>query len=186
VKLQCTPAEGCGDTRVRPQVLQLDKDILLDCRHQPVAARFDVVVILFDDPAGRLRMLQPVANGRQLLGGCGIEQRLHRPAVRVPAHHDIVHLEGRDGVLNRGGFSTATRGPIRRDDVPGVPENEQLSGIGLRQLVRADAGIGAGNEQGERVLPLFQAAVKPFARGEHRALKLVDAGDQTLHVRFLE
>ncbi len=72
----------------------------------------------------------------------------------MPANHDVLDSEHTDRIFNGCGFASMDRS-VRRDDIPGVPQNEQLTRFGLREEVRIDARIRAGDEQCQRMLDVF-------------------------------
>ena len=70
----------------------------------------------------------------------------------MAADHDVANAQHLDRVLDGGRFAAA--GAVRRHDVAGVAEQKQVAGLGLRDQIRMHARIGAGDEQGDRLLLL--------------------------------
>src|SRR5262249_29497100 len=80
-----------------------------------------------------------------------------------------------------GSRLTTAVGAVRRDNVPGIAENEEVSRLRLREQSRIDAGIRAGNEQCLGLLCLCQLFEQPLERPERVLLELVNTADQLLH-----
>ncbi len=109
----------------------------------------------FYDPSSGLRVLKIGFDRRQFFYAGWVQQSCHRTAVRMPADHDIFHLQYTDSVFNRCGLS-AMDGIVRRNDVAGRPQNEQLPRLCLRQPTGLDAGIGTRDKQRQRMLAVDQ------------------------------
>ena len=109
----------------------------------------------------------------------GSIDRLHGAAVGVAAHDDVRHREGLHRVLDGAGL--ARRDARRRHDVAGVAQDEQVAGKRLRDQVRVDARVRAGDEEGFRLLPLHEPPEEVALRAEHAALEAMDALDEVSH-----
>ncbi len=179
VQVHLAPGDGHGHRRQGAEVLELHQHVLFD-GHRQAGVGVEVSVVFFDDAAGRLGVAQPRAHRGQPLGALGLEDGLHRPAVRVAADDDVVDPEGGDGVLD-GGLFAAAGAVARGHDVAGVAQDEQLAGAGLRQQVGVDARVGAGDKESLGVL--FQGQVlEELAPGpEIIGLKPVESLDEFLH-----
>src|SRR5262249_2588228 len=75
----------------------------------------------------------------------------------------------------------AVAGPVRRDDVAGVAQDEQLAGIGLGDQVRVDARVGAGDEQDLRALFAGQAFKQFTLAAEDGRLEVMNSLHELLH-----
>src|SRR5262252_10993845 len=77
----------------------------------------------------------------------------------------------------------SVRGAVRRDQGPGVAQHKEIARLGLHQQVRRDAGIGAGDQQRLRLLPLRKAREQFAMRAEGRSLEVVNASNKFFHNR---
>ena len=102
----------------------------------------------------------------------------------MAADDDVLHLQAGHRELDAGGHPPhALKG---RHEVSDVAQNEEFTRLGLGDQVRADAGIGAGDEEGFwRLVPLVQALEQLLVRAEDLGLELMDALDEFLHPRIL-
>src|SRR5205085_4487835 len=132
------------------------------------------------DAFRRLGVGQPLGDGRKIRNLRRIEQAFDGAAVRVTADDDVLDAESCDGELDRGRFAASLTG-MGRNDVAGVPEDEQVAGLRLREKVRVDAGIGAGDEERLGVLSVSERLEQSLERTEVFFLKLVDTLNQFLH-----
>ena len=94
----------------------------------------------------------------------------------MSADDDVLDAESGDGELDGGGFAAAS-GAVRRDDVPGVPQDEEVAGFGTGEEVGVDARIGTGDEEGFRILPMDQLLEEALQRQEGVLLELMDSLD---------
>ncbi|MCY1177591.1 hypothetical protein D9M73_179050 [compost metagenome] len=132
------------------------------------------------DDLRRLGVLQPAADGGQVIHACAFGDSGHGAAVRVPADHDVGHTQHGDGVLDRGRHTTRM-GAVGGHDVARVTDDEQLAGFLLGQQFRHDAAVGAGDEQGARMLRGRQVFEQVGALRKHFLLKLQKTFDERLH-----
>jgi hypothetical protein len=139
-----------------------------------------VTVVVLDDAPRRLGMSQPRGHGGQRRHLLGMQQSLHRAAVRVPAHDDLLHPERRDGELDRRRLA-ARRRAMGRHDVARVAEDEQVAGARAGQQVGIDPRVRAGDEQRLRALPVGELREQSPQGTEVLRLELVDAVDEVLH-----
>jgi hypothetical protein len=114
---------------------------------------------------------EPGRHGGHLRNAFRPQQCLHRATIGVTADDDILYLKACHCVLDHGGHSTQHLS-ISRNQVPDVSRNEEISRTGMRQKFRIDAGIGARNEQGIRVLSLtYRLFVNSLLAGINLAAK---------------
>ena len=141
-------------------------------------------IALFQGFQGRRGQVQPVAQmGRGIADRFGGEQRGDRAALGMAADDDIVDPQGFHGEFNRGG------GGIRialraggRDDVADVFDHEQIARFALGDEFREHARIGAGDEQGVRILSFLRQLAEELAIIAKLVLaESVDAFDERFH-----
>ncbi len=70
---------------------------------------------------------------------------------------------------------------MRRHEVADIPEDEQLSRIGLEQDLGLDPRIATGNEQIIGILALGQLLEHVLLIGEHSRSVLVEPLNQSVH-----
>src|SRR5262249_44238183 len=70
---------------------------------------------------------------------------------------------------------------IRRHDVARIPQDEKLARLGLRQQVRVDARVRAGDEEHRGRLTLAELVEEFFLGAEDVLLELADALDELGH-----
>jgi DNA-binding FadR family transcriptional regulator len=69
-----------------------------------------------------------------------IEQRVHRAALGMAAHHDVCHLKNVDREFHgrRGGIGLADDAG-RRDNIADILYHEKIAGLALRDQLREHA-----------------------------------------------
>ncbi|CAI8898754.1 hypothetical protein EMIT0194P_310024 [Pseudomonas serbica] len=112
--------------RVSLDVRQLGDDIL--AHHRTDFGRFIRVGPGLVDHLGRFGVLQPAADGGQVVHACALGNCRYRAAVGMAADHDVGHAEHRDRVLHRGRHTT-WMGAVGGHDVAGVTDDEQLAEV---------------------------------------------------------
>jgi hypothetical protein len=63
-------------------------------------------------------------------------------------HHDILHPQVKERVVE----SRGDRGFVKPGKVPDVPQNKELSGAGVEQLLRDDPAVRTGDDERMRTL----------------------------------
>jgi hypothetical protein len=98
----------------------------------------------------------------------------------VTTDNDVANLQRGNRILDRGGFPAMYRA-IRRDDVSRRSLNEQFPWSCLGQSIGVDSRIGAGDEQGQGILPLNQRLKQLLVLAEGLTLKLMNSMNELLH-----
>ena len=173
MQLDGVAGQSLGHRRMRLEILQLRKDVLLDADRYQFLALESSVILLHHSP-GACGMAQPTAHGRHVCRHRLVHQPLHGTAMRMTTHDDVPDAQPRHRQLNRGRFA-ARRRSVRRNEVAGVTQNEQLAGLRLRDEIRIDTRIGAGNEQRVGRLTARETFEQLALRGEERRLKVMKA-----------
>jgi hypothetical protein len=73
----------------------------------------------------------------------------------MPADDNVLDAQGGYRELNRGSFTSVARA-MRRDDIPCIADDEQISWFGSGKHVWIDPGVGASDKQGFGILTLGQ------------------------------
>ena len=172
------------DDGIGPQVLHLEEDVLLGGDLEPFLPR-QFRVVRRDHRHRPVPVPQPLTD----VGGGGeripiLVERLDRPAVGVAADDDVPHLQVLHGVLHRRrhprGIHEALR--IRRDEVPDVPDDEEVPRLPVGDRRGIDPGVGAGDEQRLGELPVLrQPKVQLPVRAPVLLLETMDPRDQLPH-----
>jgi hypothetical protein len=68
-----------------------------------------------------------------------MEQTLHSATMGMTAHNDVFDTQLGNGILDCGSFAASIPGPVRRDDVTRVTDNEKIARFTLRQQDGVDA-----------------------------------------------
>ena len=109
-----------------------------------------------------------------------MEQGLHGAAVGVAADNDVLDLERGDGVLDDGG-DAAEHFAVGGNHVADVARDEDFAGAGLGEGLGIDAGVGAGDDQGVRLLRGAACPLVGFGVGRvDLRVEVEDAGFQAL------
>ena len=180
VQVDLLTGESGRDRGMRPEVVELDEHVDFDSGSLPGVFALQVLVVFTDDAAGRFGVVEPIADRWESCRFGRVEKGGHRPAVGMAADDDVFDAEDGDRVFDAP-FLSAARRAVGRDDVAGIAKDEQLAGLGLGDEIRVDAGVGAGDEQGEGILPLRQALEQMSLGTEDVGLKVVYAVDEPLH-----
>src|SRR5690554_1472773 len=104
-----------------------------------------VAAVLLHHYLGHLRVLQPGPYRRHVAQLLGVEYRLHRAAVGVPADDDVLDPQRHHRIFDGGGDTTEHLA-IGRYHVTHVAGNEQITRRALGDEFRYHAGVGTGNE----------------------------------------
>jgi hypothetical protein len=160
-------------------MFQLNQDILLGGPGQPLSERAPFI-FSGHNSASRLGMGEPRRHGRKALDGVGLQQPPDGTAVRVAADNHVFHPESGHGEFN-GCFFSAVGSAVRRDNVPRIAQDEQLTGFRVGYEIRIDARVGAGNEQSYRLLALGQPLEQPQLGRKYVLPEMVHAFDKCLH-----
>src|SRR5262245_42642994 len=78
------------------------------------------------NPPSCLRVMQPLADSREVIQSTGIHESFHGPAVGMTADDDVADAEMGDGVLDRRCFSAGYRA-MRRNQVTGISQHEEIA-----------------------------------------------------------
>ena len=134
-------------------MLQLEEDVLLREYGEQLSAPLCFGMQRFSDSERGVRIGQPACDGGHRLYGVGTEQCFHGAAVRVTADDNVLfHLQRTgDRELDHGTVA-AQHFAIGWNHVADVAQDEDLTGSGLEEFVRIDAGVGTGNEKSVRAL----------------------------------
>src|SRR5437879_4921529 len=127
-------------------MFQLDQHVLFD-RGRQQSIPVQMAVVVSDYTEGLLGVGEPRRNRRERRNQLGLQQPLHGSAVGVPADNDVLDTEYGNGELD-GRRLSAAGGTLRRYNVPGVAEDEQVAGLGSSQQVWINAGVRASDKQG--------------------------------------
>ena len=131
------------------EMLELQQDVLFDESIQRIGCG-NV------DLARRVtRVFDPRAHRRHRRHVIRIEQGLHRPAMRVPAHNDVPYPQPRYGEFDRRRVRPV-RWTVRRYDVARVSHDKQIPRERLRHQRRHRPRVRAGDEKGVRMLSVGQ------------------------------
>ncbi len=168
---------------MRAQVVELREHVLLDQRVDP-GLLVQLRMVLADHDLGARGIVEPALDGRQALQLLGMQQRLHRAAVRMAADDDVLHVEGGDRVFDRRGDATIDVA-VRRRDVAGVAADEQVARLGLNDQVGHDTRIRAGDQQRFRLLPRRERAKEVAVLLINLVLEAQRSIDQSLHTQHL-
>ncbi len=107
----------------------------------------------------------------------------HCAAVGVTTDHNIGDPEGGNGVLHGGG-NTARLGAVRRDNISGVADHEQIAGFALSDQLRHQPTVGAGNKQRPRALLGGEIPKQRDALGKRLLLELQKTVNDRFHRAF--
>src|SRR5215831_7703305 len=147
-------AQAGQDLGMRGQMIQLQPNVELGQEGQ-VLTRRQIVVSDFEGPSRGIGVAQPVFDVRHAGYGGGIEQALHCAAIGVATHHDVLQLQRRNRILDRGRYriSLAVWGHY----VARVAADKQVAGTALGNPFQGYARIRTGDKQGFGSLPVCQA-----------------------------
>jgi hypothetical protein len=98
----------------------------------------------------------------------------------VATDNDVSYAKTRHGKLDCGRF-TASRRTVRRNDVPRIPQNEQIPRLRLRNQTRVDPRVAARDEKGVGLLPLGESAEELPLLAEDISLKRVNTLNDLFH-----
>ena len=119
----------------------------------------------FETPSLSNNVLLPFLDGRQVLYLFRVQKGFHDTAIGMAADNDVRDFQYRHRVLDGRG-TAALHGPIGRDQVSGISQNEQLARLGLGHECRIDARVRTGDEEGSGFLFLRETCktIFPFSR----------------------
>ena len=87
-----------------------------------------------------------------------LQRRRDRPALRVPQHYGEPRAEARRRELHAAHLG-------RRHDVPGDPDDEEIAESEPEHQLRGNPGVGAPQDDGERLLCLGEREARRLAGG---------------------
>src|SRR5262245_51443655 len=93
----------------------------------------------------------------------GMKDRFDGATVRVAANDDVADLEQLDGIFDCRRDAPENAAVDRRDDVADVAYDEKLARRRVRDEVRHDARIAAGDEECLRPLSVFGELLEELA-----------------------
>ncbi len=178
--------EGARDRGVGLEVFELGDDVGVD-KGGVEGRNIGAVDAGRKEFPGWFNVAEPLSGegqARQVAGGAGVggigQNGLDRSAIGVATDDDVVDVEDFDGVLDGGG-DAAGHGAVGGDDIAGGAAEEHVAGLGLEDEVGDDAGVGAGDEEGVRLLHVGQEMELVLHGGEDFAAELFVAGEETVH-----
>ncbi|CAG9232488.1 hypothetical protein PSP6_60103 [Paraburkholderia tropica] len=179
LQLELALRHASRDRRVRAQMGELQPHVFLDQRLHDLVF---VETARLHDAARRFRVTQPGLHRRHAGGGFGAQgEALHRAAIGVAAQHDLAHVQREHREFDHGGHA-AEHFAVGGHDVADVAADEQLAGAHLRDHLRRDARVGAGDEQRVRRLAVREAAEQLLVAREHVVTELVHAVEQVQQI----
>jgi hypothetical protein len=130
--------------------------------------------------AGGFRVAQPGRHGRHAaqIGIVRRQQRFHRPALRMAAHHDIGHFQGGAGIFHHR-RNAPEHLAIGRHHIADIAADEEFARLRLGDQFRHHAAIGAGDEQGLRMLAACQSFEEFLLLGKSLLAERFNARSET-------
>jgi hypothetical protein len=182
IKMERAARKSGGYGRVCAEVLKLGGDVgtCERAKHLARALLLMLAGLAFEDLQGGVAMLEPGIHGRHRLVTMAAEDGLHGPAVGVAADDNVLDVKGEDGVFDRS-RNPSVNLTVGGDNVAGVPADKEIARIALEDHVRNDAGVGAGNEEGGRVLLGGQVLEEAGTLGEYFGAKARVSIKESLH-----
>ena len=130
-------------------------------------------------------MLQPRIHRRHVVMLLAAQYGLHRAAIRVSAHDDVLDPQRQHRVLDRG-RDAARRLSIGRHDVACVAADKQVAGIRLEDHIRHNTRVRAGQKECLGLLPHCEMVEQAGMFWKYFGAKARVSFKKTLHKNDLD